>query len=135
MSFSFVVDVPWIERLAGAHRESGVGAVILHGAVHSYRRSESRAWGELMGAFSLRHDSQSRSRSKRSRPTISDHARRAGEVGDEQGRAVRARTGVADHDAAGPGVQRRIEEDLPLIWTNTHGKAACSSRHSDTTPK
>jgi hypothetical protein len=58
MSFSYVVDVPWIERLAGAHRDSGVGAVILHGAVHSYRRSESRAWGELMGAFSLRHDSQ-----------------------------------------------------------------------------
>ena len=58
MSFSFVVDVPWIERLAHAHRDSGVGAVILHGAVHSYRRSETRAWGELMGAFSLRHDSQ-----------------------------------------------------------------------------
>jgi type 1 glutamine amidotransferase len=58
MSFSFVVDVPWIERLAHAHRDSGVGAVILHGAVHSYRRSETRAWGELMGAFSLRHDAQ-----------------------------------------------------------------------------
>jgi uncharacterized protein len=58
MSFSYVVDVESIERLARAHRESGVGAVILHGAVHSYRRSESRAWGELMGAFSLRHDSQ-----------------------------------------------------------------------------
>jgi hypothetical protein len=27
MSFSHVVDVPWIERLAGAHRDSGVGAV------------------------------------------------------------------------------------------------------------
>ena len=58
MSFSHVVDVPWIERLARAHRESGVHAVILHGAVHSYRRSESRAWGELMGAFSMRHDRQ-----------------------------------------------------------------------------
>ena len=58
MSFSYVVDVPWIERLAHAHRDSGVGAVILHGAVHSYRRSETRAWGELMGAFSLRHDAQ-----------------------------------------------------------------------------
>jgi uncharacterized protein len=54
MSFSHVVDVPWIERLAHAHRDSGVGAVILH----SYRRSETRAWGELMGAFSLRHDAQ-----------------------------------------------------------------------------
>jgi uncharacterized protein len=58
MSFSHVVDADWIERLAAAHRDSGVGAVILHGAVHSYRRSTSRAWGELMGAFSLRHDAQ-----------------------------------------------------------------------------
>src|SRR5688572_21488749 len=58
MSFSHVVDVEWIERLARAHRDSGVGAAILHGAVHSYRRSESKAWGELMGAFSMRHDSQ-----------------------------------------------------------------------------
>jgi type 1 glutamine amidotransferase len=58
MSFSHVVDPAWIERLAHAHRDSGVAAVILHGAVHSYRRSESRAWGELMGAFSMRHDSQ-----------------------------------------------------------------------------
>jgi len=58
MSLSFVVDVDWIERLAAAHRDSGLGAVILHGAVHSYRRSESKAWGELMGAFSMRHDAQ-----------------------------------------------------------------------------
>jgi uncharacterized protein len=39
MSFSHVVDAEWIERLAHAHRESGVAAVVLHGAVHSYRRS------------------------------------------------------------------------------------------------
>lgn len=58
MSFSHVVDVDWIERIAAAHRDTGVGAVILHGAVHSYRRSTTRAWGELMGAFSMRHDAQ-----------------------------------------------------------------------------
>jgi uncharacterized protein len=58
MSFSHVVDPDWIQRLARAHQESGVGAAIVHGAVHSYRRSESKAWGELMGAFSMRHDSQ-----------------------------------------------------------------------------
>jgi type 1 glutamine amidotransferase len=58
MSFSNVVDPAWIERITNAHRGSGVPAVILHGAVHSYRRSESKAWGELMGAFSMRHDKQ-----------------------------------------------------------------------------
>lgn len=58
MSFSFVVDVDWIERLVHAHRHKGVPAVILHGAAHSYRRSESDAWQQLMGAASFRHDSQ-----------------------------------------------------------------------------
>lgn len=58
MSFSWVVDPEWIARIAHAHRDTGVGAVILHGAVHSYRRSETDAWRELMGVSSYRHDSQ-----------------------------------------------------------------------------
>lgn len=58
MSFSYVVDPIWIERLAFAHRDRGVPAVVLHGATHSFRRSTSDAWGQLMGAFSMRHDSQ-----------------------------------------------------------------------------
>jgi type 1 glutamine amidotransferase len=58
MSFSWVVDPQWIERIAHAHRDRGVPAVILHGATHSYRRSTSEAWKELMGASSMRHDSQ-----------------------------------------------------------------------------
>ena len=123
MSFSFVVDVQWIERLVRAHRESGVGAVILHGAVHSYRRSESRAWGELMGAFSLRHDSQ---------------------------RPLTVETVAATHPIMRgvPAKWETIPEELyelervwptmmplaqsfsveskktyPVMWTNTHGKA------------
>jgi uncharacterized protein len=58
MSFSFVVDPAWIERIAHAHRDKGVAAVILHGATHSYRRSTTLAWKELMGAASMRHDRQ-----------------------------------------------------------------------------
>src|SRR5688572_32166100 len=37
MSFSHVVDTAWIQRIAHAHRDKGVAAVILHGATHSYR--------------------------------------------------------------------------------------------------
>ena len=58
MSFSYVVDPQWIERIAHAHRDKGVAAVILHGATHSYRRSTTEAWKELMGAASMRHDRQ-----------------------------------------------------------------------------
>lgn len=58
MSFSHVVDPEWIDRIAHAHRDRGVPAVILHGATHSYRRSTTDSWKQLMGAESMRHDSQ-----------------------------------------------------------------------------
>ena len=135
MSFSFVVDVPWIERLVAAHRDSGVGAVILHGAVHSYRRSETRAWGELMGAFSLRHDAQ-RPLTVETVAPPSDHARRAADVGDDPRRAVRARTRLAEHDAARPGLQHRDEEDATRSSGRTRtARPGCSSRHWATTPR
>ena len=123
MSFSFVVDVPWIERLAGAHRDSGVGAVILHGAVHSYRRSESRAWGELMGAFSLRHDSQ---RPLTVETVAPQHPIMRGFPANwqttpeelyELERVWPTMTPLAEAYSV------ESKKRYPLIWTNTHGKA------------
>ena len=123
MSFSHVVDVDWIERLAGAHRDSGVGAVILHGAVHSYRRSESRAWGALMGAFSLRHDSQ---RPLTVETVAPDHPIVRGlpqkwETTPEE---------LYELERVWPGMTPLAEsysveskKRHPIIWTNIHGKA------------
>jgi type 1 glutamine amidotransferase len=123
MSFSFVVDVPWIERLVGAHRDSGVGAVILHGAVHSYRRSETRAWGELMGAFSLRHDAQ--------RPlTVETVASGHPIMRGVPPKWVTTREELYELERVWPGMTPlakafsvESKKDHPLIWTNTHGKA------------
>jgi len=118
-----VVDREWIERLARAHHDSGVGAVILHGAVHSYRRSESRAWGELMGAFSLRHDSQ---RPLVVEPVAKDHPILRGlpakwetipEELYELERVWPTMTPLADAYSV------ESKKRHPIIWTNTHGKA------------
>ena len=123
MSFSHVVDREWIERLARAHHDSGVGAVILHGAVHSYRRSESRAWGELMGAFSMRHDSQ---RVLTVEAVAKDHPILRGlpptwetipEELYELERVWPTMTPLADAYSV------ESKKRYPLIWTNTHGKA------------
>ena len=123
MSFSFVVDVDWIERLVAAHRDSGVGAVILHGAVHSYRRSESKAWGELMGAFSLRHDAQ---RPLTVETIVPDHPIMRGVPGGwvtipeelyELERVWPSMTPLAQAFSV------ESKKTYPLIWTNTHGKA------------
>jgi uncharacterized protein len=123
MSFSFVVDVDWIERLARAHRESGVGAVILHGAVHSYRRSESRAWGELMGAFSLRHDSQRPMTIETVAPT---HAIMRGvpqkwETIPEELYVLERVWPTMTPLAQSFSVESK--QTYPVMWTNTHGKA------------
>lgn len=123
MSFSFVVDAPWIERLAAAHRDSGVGAVILHGAVHSYRRSTTRAWGELMGAFSLRHDSQ--------RPlTVETVAKSHPIMRGVPAPWVTIPEELYELERVWPTMvplaQAHSEESkktYPLMWTNTHGKA------------
>ncbi len=123
MSFSFVVDVPWIERIAAAHRESGVGAVILHGAVHSYRRSESRAWGMLMGAVSLRHDAQ---RPLTVETLVPDHPIMKG-VPEKW---VTPREELYELEQVWPTMTPLAQafsveskKYHPLIWTNTHGKA------------
>jgi len=123
MSFSFVVDVPWIERITAAHRDSGVGAVILHGAVHSYRRSESKAWGEMMGAFSMRHDAQ---RPLTVETVAKDHPIMRGVPQPW----VTTREELYELERVWPGLTPLAEaysseskKSYPLIWTNTHGKA------------
>jgi len=123
MSFSHVVDVEWIERLAAAHRDSGVGAVILHGAVHSYRRSTSRAWGELMGAFSMRHDSQ--------RPlTVEIVAKNHPIMRGVPDRWVTTSEELYELERVWPTMTPLAQsysveskKTYPLMWTNTHGKA------------
>lgn len=123
MSFSHVVDPQWIERITTAHRESGVGAVILHGAVHSYRRSASKAWGELMGAFSMRHDKQRPITVKVVAPT---HPIARGlpaswtTINEELYEVIQTWPGMT------PVAEAHSEEvgrTSPVIWTNTAGKA------------
>ena len=123
MSFSYVVDVAWIERLAQAHRDSGVGAVILHGAVHSYRRSTTRAWGELMGAFSMRHDSQ--------RPlTVQTVAPAHPIMRGVPEKWVTTPEELYELERVWPTMtplaqaySQESSKTFPLIWTNTYGKA------------
>jgi uncharacterized protein len=123
MSFSHVVDAEWIERLAHAHRESGVAAVVLHGAVHSYRRSETRAWGELMGAFSMRHDKQ---RPLTIEVVAPDHPVMRGfphpwTTIDEELYELERTWPTMTPLARAHSVES--EKHHPIIWTNTHGKA------------
>ena len=123
MSFSFVVNVEWIERLVNAHRDHGVAAVILHGAVHSYRRSESNAWQRLMGASSFRHDSQ---REFTIEPVATEHPIMRG-IPEGWGPGVDELYEIQDVFPGMTPLARAysVESEAyhPVIWTNTFGGA------------
>jgi uncharacterized protein len=123
MSFSWVVDPPWIERIAHAHRDRGVAAVVLHGAVHSYRRSTTQAWKELMGASSMRHDAQRPYGIER---VVPDHPI----VAALPKAWTPGRDELYDIDRVWPGMTTlaqgwsvETEKHHPVAWTNTYGKA------------
>lgn len=123
MSFSHVVDSEWIERLANAHRESGVGAVILHGAVHSYRRSTSKAWGQLMGAFSMRHDKQRPLTVKAvapSHPVMKGVPASWTTINDELYELVET---WPDMTPLAEAHSEEVNKTSAVIWTNTAAKA------------
>jgi uncharacterized protein len=123
MSFSQVVDPQWIERIAYAHRDKGVAAVILHGATHSYRRSTTTAYKELMGAVSMRHDTQREFRIERiapDNPIVKALPKEWGPGSDE----------LYNIDKTWPSATPLIqawsiesEKHFPVAWTNTFGKA------------
>ncbi|MEO8563320.1 MAG: ThuA domain-containing protein [bacterium] len=124
MSFSMVVDPQWIERIAHAHRDKGVAAIILHGATHSYRRSTTDAWRELMGVASMRHDTQREfSRLERlavENPIVKALPKDWGPGSEE----------LYNIDRTWPTMTPLVqtwsiegEKHFPVVWTNTYGKA------------
>ncbi|CAN5894615.1 ThuA domain-containing protein [soil metagenome] len=136
MSFSYVVDPQWIERIAHAHRDKGVAVVILHGATHSYRRSTTDAWRELMGVASMRHDTQRDFRIERlvaDNPIVKGLPKQWGPGSDELYNIDKM------WPTATPLVQAwsiEGEKHFPVVWTNTYGKArvfATTIGHSNRT--
>jgi uncharacterized protein len=124
MSFSYVVDTAWIARIAHAHRDKGVAAVIIHGATHSYRRGATDAWRELMGVASMRHDKQREfprlERLAPENPIVKALPKEWGPGSDE----------LYNIDKAWPTMTPLVqawsvesEKHFPVVWTNTYGKA------------
>jgi type 1 glutamine amidotransferase len=123
MSFSYVVDPQWIERIAHAHRDNGVAAVVLHGATHSYRRSTTEAYKEMMGAASMRHDTQREFKLERlaaQHPIVKALPKEWGPGSDE----------LYNIDKTWPSATPLVqawsiegEKHHPVVWTNTYGKA------------
>ncbi len=56
--FADTTDPDYIRHITNAHRK-GVGAVVIHCAMHTYRSATIDDWREMLGVTSRRHDHQS----------------------------------------------------------------------------
>ncbi|MCZ6793235.1 MAG: ThuA domain-containing protein [Planctomycetota bacterium] len=54
--FGGLRDEDFVGAFVNAHREKGVGAVVLHCGLHSYRNLEGKTWHNFLGIASKRHE-------------------------------------------------------------------------------
>lgn len=53
-----VVDVPFIEGIVHEQTNRGVGVVMIHCSIHSYREAQTDEWRKLLGVSSFRHQAR-----------------------------------------------------------------------------
>lgn len=58
--FGGITDVAFVDSIVNEHRRSGVPAVFVHCAMHSYRAAETDEWRKLLGVTSRRHERKKR---------------------------------------------------------------------------
>lgn len=133
--FADTADAAYIQRIAAAHR-TGVPAVVIHCAMHTYRATQVDDWREFLGVTSRRHDHMSRY------PVAKVLPRHAALKGMPEGwvtpmdelyiiEKVWPRTKVL---ATSPS--EKDGKVHPVIWTNRYGKArvfGTTYGHSDET--
>lgn len=51
-------NIDYIEKIAKVHRETGLPAVVIHCAIHTYREAKTDEWRKLLGVTSMRHEKQ-----------------------------------------------------------------------------
>jgi len=59
--FGAIEDVAFVEGIVNEHKHSGVPAVFVHCAMHSYRAAQTDEWRKLIGVTSRRHEKVKRS--------------------------------------------------------------------------
>jgi type 1 glutamine amidotransferase len=59
--YGSIDDVEFVKRIVAGHTESGVPAVVVHCAMHTYRAAPTDEWRKLLGVTTRRHEKAKRS--------------------------------------------------------------------------
>jgi type 1 glutamine amidotransferase len=51
-------NVDYINKIAAVHRETGLPAIVMHCAIHTFREAKTDEWRKLLGVTSMRHEKQ-----------------------------------------------------------------------------
>jgi type 1 glutamine amidotransferase len=58
--YGAIDDVDFVKKIVAGHTETGVPAIVIHCAMHTYRAAKIDDWREFLGVTSRRHEHQSR---------------------------------------------------------------------------
>lgn len=120
--FADTDDPTYIRKITQAH-EQGANAVVIHCAMHTYRKAEIDDWRQFLGVTSRKHDHQSR---YPVRVTQTDHPIMKGIPSsftmpmDELYIIEKA---WPNTKVLALSTSEKTKDDHPVFWTNQYGKA------------
>jgi len=118
-----VVDVPFIEGIVRA-QTNGIGVVMIHCSIHSYRESTTDEWRKLLGVSSYRHQAKRAFdvvNVKPEHPIMKSWPAKFHDSEDELYEIVKVWPNCIP---LAKSVTPKKDDDLhPSIWINTYGKS------------
>lgn len=119
--FGGVTDVPFVEGIAKAHA-NGVGCVIIHCSVHSYRNAKTDEWRKCVGMSSFSHEKH---RAVTVKNLKAEHPVMKGfpkEWTTPNGELYKESKLWPNTVPLGKAFGKDTKKDHTCIWVNTYGK-------------
>jgi len=119
--FADTIDEDYIRSITNAHR-NGTNAVVIHCAMHTYRRAKIDDWREMLGVTSRHHEHQSNyvvRNVKPDHPAMKDFPEQWTTPKDELYIVNKI---WPDTEVLAFSISEKTGENQPVIWTHKFGK-------------
>lgn len=117
-------NVDYIEKIAAVHRETGLPALVIHCAIHTFREANTDEWRKLLGLKSMRHEARQPfdvTVVKPEHPVMKGFPVHWHDPNDEQYVTIKLWPNcVPLATAVGHGKEKGTNT---VVWVNTYGKA------------